>query len=515
MVNDVQLPPKTFISCPSATFTSLPPPPIFRNPTVAHNMSIAQTLSLGIQDVFALLPIFGTDQCERHIGEALESGFLDAAAAPLSILGCLGIVKAAIGILINSIDPIRNRPPYIFGQWWRKAEFKLLGSAASMIEMVDEYQYRAEANLDKFLLSFSQHSIDDSPMNIRVDKLFQWNVQMVVTTTLLSAVSGSPYVGILHDQGATFANWIYPVIRVVGSSMCAVVAQFVLQLRIKGILKKSTRKGPKTCIQRLGDRILLSVCHVLLVLGICATVVGYAGCFIIVQHSSTRDTLLWGILEGVLALLRFIIWSYGAYAKWDNIAPLKLQGKFKLLPMTTTALKYNSQIVKTHQPFKSMRDQTFLPKMGIEVEHPHPKHLRGMEDQSAPCFAARIYYTTALADPDNQAVLHLLTTIVDRQTDPATVVVGREIEPATVVVHSSSTEQVTMYSASVTRMDADDVVETRLGKELDQYSPVFNKDASKRIINTSKMFIKQLSPGKEFEYIQMSWAGVIVMKNKD
>ena len=61
-------------------------------------------LERGIQDIATLLPLLGTDQCEKHVGSALEGGYLYAAATPLSILGSLGIVKLGISVLISSIS---------------------------------------------------------------------------------------------------------------------------------------------------------------------------------------------------------------------------------------------------------------------------------------------------------------------------------------------------------------------------------------------------------------------------
>ncbi|KAJ7717377.1 hypothetical protein DFH07DRAFT_701228, partial [Mycena maculata] len=63
------------------------------------------SLVSGIQDISAFLPILGTEKCERHVGEALDVGFLYAAATPLSMFGCLGIVKAGAAILCASVSP--------------------------------------------------------------------------------------------------------------------------------------------------------------------------------------------------------------------------------------------------------------------------------------------------------------------------------------------------------------------------------------------------------------------------
>ncbi|KAJ7917728.1 hypothetical protein B0H13DRAFT_1543971, partial [Mycena leptocephala] len=80
----------------------------------------------GIQDISAFLPIIGTDQCEKHVGDALEGGFLYAAATPLSMFGSLGIVKPSAAILVASISPR-------FAQMLADSGFKPEGSVASMI----------------------------------------------------------------------------------------------------------------------------------------------------------------------------------------------------------------------------------------------------------------------------------------------------------------------------------------------------------------------------------------------
>jgi len=66
--------------------------------------NVGRTLTGGIQDIAALLPLLGTDQCEKHVGSALDGGYLYAAAAPLSIFGSLVIVKMGISVLISSIS---------------------------------------------------------------------------------------------------------------------------------------------------------------------------------------------------------------------------------------------------------------------------------------------------------------------------------------------------------------------------------------------------------------------------
>ncbi|KAJ7473403.1 hypothetical protein FB451DRAFT_986595, partial [Mycena latifolia] len=88
--------------------------------------SAGTSLVSGIQDISAFLPIIGTDQCEKHVGEALDGGFLYAAATPLSMFGSLGIVKASTAILVASISPR-------FAQMLADSGFKLEGSVAGII----------------------------------------------------------------------------------------------------------------------------------------------------------------------------------------------------------------------------------------------------------------------------------------------------------------------------------------------------------------------------------------------
>src|ERR1700761_6857082 len=66
--------------------------------------SVGTTLSSGIQDISALLPLLGTDQCENHIGSGLEQGFLYPAATTLSVFGSLGTARAGLKTLVASIN---------------------------------------------------------------------------------------------------------------------------------------------------------------------------------------------------------------------------------------------------------------------------------------------------------------------------------------------------------------------------------------------------------------------------
>ncbi|KAJ7272819.1 hypothetical protein C8J57DRAFT_963935, partial [Mycena rebaudengoi] len=69
--------------------------------------SFGTTAASGIQDISAILSLFGTEQCEMHVGSALRGGgrggYLYAAITPVSIFGSLGPAKAAFIMMLVSL----------------------------------------------------------------------------------------------------------------------------------------------------------------------------------------------------------------------------------------------------------------------------------------------------------------------------------------------------------------------------------------------------------------------------
>ena len=65
-------------------------------PCPVSSGSVGATLTGGIQDVSALLPLLATDQCEAHASSALTEGYLYIAATPMSLFGSLGLARAGL-----------------------------------------------------------------------------------------------------------------------------------------------------------------------------------------------------------------------------------------------------------------------------------------------------------------------------------------------------------------------------------------------------------------------------------
>ncbi|KAJ6451446.1 hypothetical protein C8R45DRAFT_916601, partial [Mycena sanguinolenta] len=117
--------------------------------------SFGGTLSSGIQDISAILPLLGTEQCEMHVGSALRGGgnggYLYAAITPISIFGSLDAAKAAFKIMLASM-------PSFGARILRHMGFDLSGDAAVMLSLEDSH-FVAE----KWLLDcLAKHHVRDA-----------------------------------------------------------------------------------------------------------------------------------------------------------------------------------------------------------------------------------------------------------------------------------------------------------------------------------------------------------------
>ena len=70
---------------------------------------IGWTLTSGIQDVAAILPLLGTEQCSVQVSSALTRGYLYAAASPMSIFGSLGVVTTGNGNQRDEGEVLRHK----------------------------------------------------------------------------------------------------------------------------------------------------------------------------------------------------------------------------------------------------------------------------------------------------------------------------------------------------------------------------------------------------------------------
>ncbi|KAJ7020389.1 hypothetical protein C8F04DRAFT_1050864 [Mycena alexandri] len=256
------------------------------------------SLVSGIQDISAFLPIIGTDQCERHVGEALEGGYLYAAAAPLSMFGSLGIVKASTAILVASFSPSsaqmlvnagfklegsvaamlgtapskRNtlkstdndsEVPYgeYIGQMLANAGFELANTGFKLKGSVGAMPATAPSKRDtskntdndseafktgyvaaqKLRALLAEQHIDLEKSKVKLAFNYaSWNWGLCISTSLLACLSILPYIGLIRDSDPpprSFPAWAPPILRIAGSAISVIVAQMIIQGKIQQALQ--------------------------------------------------------------------------------------------------------------------------------------------------------------------------------------------------------------------------------------------------------------------------------------
>src|SRR6202158_4788862 len=199
--------------------------------------SIGGTITNGIQDLAALLPLLGTEQCENHIGSALTKGFLYAAAAPLSIFGSLGVARAGFKTLLSATSIPRLK--FDGAKILAAAGFKSEGTNLSLI-MFDEEQegYCCEKRLKSMM---EELHVEDSNKISVSSKTRDWNIKMFLATAVSCIISITPYIHLnLHDPNTLshFVRWAFPVIRAMGGFLTATMIQLVIQNRLLAIMRK-------------------------------------------------------------------------------------------------------------------------------------------------------------------------------------------------------------------------------------------------------------------------------------
>jgi hypothetical protein len=294
---------------------------------------IGSTLTGGIQDIAAILPLLGTEQCSVQVSSALTRGYLYAAAAPMSIFGSLGVVSAGFKTFVACISFGGIEGAKILGNMG----FKPQGENLSLI-MVEAGKgkntgrYIIETRMDELI---KELNIDKNRITGVSHKCAAWNVKMMATTALLCAFSITPYIYFMWNANILSNNaiWISPVWRAYGGFTTATVIQLLIQRRITTLSDQYLVKRDQlsntdvkaavgnTKKHQMDARTWLLLC--LLLIGLVASVGGYVGCFSVVQNSTSNvGPIIWVSLEVGLFLLRLAIWAWNPTG--DNAPPLEI-----------------------------------------------------------------------------------------------------------------------------------------------------------------------------------------------
>jgi len=196
----------------------------------------------GIQDISALLPLLGTEQCEEHVGSALEKGFLYSSVTPISIFGSLGIVQAGFNILVASTSI--HKFNFLGAKELKNGGFNPKGDVAPMIAFDRKHPRRflAESQLETMLAAEHIQKAENLTVSWKPG-IFWWNFNLSLFSVAFASFGLLPYIALIresnHPNGIPFlfTGWGFPVLRVLGSVLCVIVSQLLIQMRILVILK--------------------------------------------------------------------------------------------------------------------------------------------------------------------------------------------------------------------------------------------------------------------------------------
>jgi hypothetical protein len=203
--------------------------------------SVGATLTGGIQDVSALLPLLGTEQCEDHSSSALTKGYLYVAATPMSLFGSLGLARAGLKTFIASLNFSIFNLNVCGALILSNMGFRPLGTNLSLI-MLDENNkdkhHLVETRLDELLKDLH---VDKTKITGISHNSKRWNVDMMAYTVFFCLLSVIPYIYLNLRGGSSLSHgirWIFPTVRAVGGYLTATMMQLTLQRRIMTLCQR-------------------------------------------------------------------------------------------------------------------------------------------------------------------------------------------------------------------------------------------------------------------------------------
>jgi hypothetical protein len=297
-----------------------------------------------IQVFAAIISLVGTERFSVQVSSALTRGYLHAATSPISIFGSLGVVYAGFATLVSCISFGDIEGAKIL----TNIGFKPLGENLSLIMIepqakgqnkgryIIETPYIIETRMDRMI---EKLNIDKNRITgVSHKSAAAWNVKMMATTALLCAFSITPYIHLnnLSNDLKKSTMWVYPGLRATGGFITATLIQLLIQRRITTLsdqylsnkcrvkrdwlpvpnrnvvaVKRQLEPGPGHTKKHQMDACTWLLLFLLLI-GLMASVVGYGGCLVIVQNSTSNEgPVNWLCLEVGLLLLRLklAIWT--------------------------------------------------------------------------------------------------------------------------------------------------------------------------------------------------------------
>ena len=269
----------------------------------------------------------------------------------MSIFGSLGLVSAGYKTLAACFTYGNFEGAMLLGNMG----FEPQGENLSLI-MVEagkgKKRYIIETRMDQLI---KELNIDKNRITGVSHKSAAWNVKMMATTAFFCAFSITPYIymNLVPNNLNTITRWLFPVLRATGGFTTATFIQLLIQQRITTLSKQYLVKqdpprnadveAMETKKHRMDVHTKLLVWPLLF--GIIASVVGYIGCFSVVQNSTTTfGPISWLCLEAGLSLMRLAIWAWNPTK--DDAPPLEIILKLDKQEPLPTCNKYNEDILE-------------------------------------------------------------------------------------------------------------------------------------------------------------------------
>jgi hypothetical protein len=210
------------------------------------------TLTGGIQDIAALLPLLGTEECES----ALTNGYLYAAASPMSLFGSLGIALAGFKAFLAGVNFPIHKWNLNGAEVLSYLGFQPQGTNLSLIMADPDKQgrYVVESRLDKFL---EELHLDNTEIHRVRHQTKRWSFLMIAATAFTSSLSMLPYVYLntgAESNLSPLTRWSFPALRAVGGFLTTTMMPLVIQRRIISILENKLSERHKCRTNDGSDR---------------------------------------------------------------------------------------------------------------------------------------------------------------------------------------------------------------------------------------------------------------------
>ena len=146
---------------------------------------------------------------------------------------------------------------------------------------------------------------------------------------------------------------------------------------------------------------------VLLCFGCIASVIGYVGCFSVVQSSrTTTGPLLWFILEAALSIMRMVIWAWNPYAERNFPPTITLAFQFSTNVPPVSACSKLPDEGDSEKALPLVRPERFLEDLGAYAGGLMPLH-------SVPESMSMYYTLTSATLPDSKPRMELYITLFE------------------------------------------------------------------------------------------------------